>query len=691
MPVVFNLTDGVSSGGFAALGLERPVLAYRNRQADTLQMTQRFSGGAAVAFDGAPLFADNAGLTLTRNGIKIFNGVLRESPRRMADGESIQFTAFGPWDQLNRYTYLQSFNLAVDPTNPSSALGATYMGRVIFSQGADGSRQVLSAALADVVNWAVSCGCPITLGTITGFGFYIPWDEMKDIKCGDAINRLLQWTPDAVAWFDYTTLLPTLHISRRSLLEALAFPVAPFGSADLDNPGYAPLAGVRLSPLWRDYAPRCILFFPRVNHSNATPWVTVSVDLYPAGTTGKEADTIVGTIELRGEHDTYLSQDIETAALPTAALAVNTLVTPAIDPTNFALLKAFWLRHCPHLLDAGITILGFKNTYRAPASGDTGDPGTSTACDASCIREVTAGSITDWMEGDYGIVAEEENVHSEVSYSVVTDQNTGAVERKEEKLSKRFVATNASTQTYTESTGETAAEPTPTGLAAQVVAATGVLHYEGELTLQEREATCALRPGCVVNLTNSLAAWATMNALCQSVEIDLDRARTVAQLGVPRALGYRGLESLMQINQRRLPVQDADSRTSGLADSNAGPQSLGAKHHAPSAGAGAHNLPSVFKALTAVAGSVLAVSDLVTAVGTVYPAGSSLATDRYPKSGDQIKFYHAGQPPFLSGTVTCQDPRAGAGDTLLNFAFTANGASGTWFLHCVQVGAYTPP
>jgi hypothetical protein len=696
--VTFTLTDGATAGAFAALGLSEPFLEFHNRRPDTLRVTQR---GAGIAFDGAPLFADNATLTLVRNSgagdLTVFSGVLRESPRRLSD-ESIQFIAYGPWDQLNRYTYLQNYLLATDPANPASSLAAVYMGRVILAQGADGSRQLLSAALADVVNWAIGSGCPIVLGVVTGFDFYVPWREMRDLKCGDALNHLLHWTPDAVAWFDYATAPPTLNLSRRSLLGIQTYPVAGPGQAALDSAAFAPFAEVRLAPLWRDYAPRCLLFFPRINHSNATPWVTLDTDRSPVGTTGREPDCVVGTIELRGEHDTYLEQAVTTVALPTAALAVNTLVTAAIDAaagppptTYFDTLTAFWLRHCPHLLDAGVTILGFRHTYRAPVGGDTGSAGTSAACNAACVRELTAGSITNWMVADYGIVFEEENCHTEVAYSVVTDPNTGAAETKMEKLSKRIVATNASTQTYTQSVGQTAPEPTPIGLAAQIVAATGVLHYDGHLTLQEREASCALRPGWVVNLSHSLPAWAAMLALCQSVEIDLNRARTVAVVGAPRALGYRGLESLVRANARSRPVTDAGSRTTGKADPSAGPQGLGQRHHAPAAGAGAHILTSIFLALTTVAGSVLAVSDLVAAVGTIYPHSSSLATDRYPKSGDRIVFYHAGQSGFLSGTVTNQDPRAGAGDTLFDFAFTANGIAGTWFLHCVQTGAYTPP
>jgi len=99
-----------------------------------------------------------------------------------------------------------------------------------------------------------------------------------------------------------------------------------------------------------------------------------------------QLDCLTRTIKLTGAvtNNTYLTQPVETNPIPVAALGVNTLVTAAIDAPTFGSMSSFWIAHHPHLLDAGVTILGFRNTYRAPITGDTGNAGSSTACNGDC-------------------------------------------------------------------------------------------------------------------------------------------------------------------------------------------------------------------------------------------------------------------------------------------------------------------
>jgi hypothetical protein len=153
------------------------------------------------------------------------------------------------------------------------------------------------------------------------------------------------------------------------------------------------------------------------------------------------------------------------------------------------------------------------------------------------------------------------------------------------------------------------------------------------------------------------------------------------------------LMQLWRANRSKQPVQDANARNTGLSGNGTGDsqQALGKHHHAPAGGSASHIPPSTFKAVVTPSGAVPSVADMQAAVNTIYPLSSALATDRYPRSGDKITFYQTGQPNCLIGEVTSQDPRSPAGNTLFDFAFEANGVSGTWFMHVVQVGAYTPP
>jgi hypothetical protein len=311
------------------------------------------------------------------------------------------------------------------------------------------------------------------------------------------------------------------------------------------------------------------------------------------------------------------------------------------------------------------------------------------------------------MITDQDIVTEIENVHCEVTYSVVTDTTVPLAdqptETKTEKLCIKITGTNASTQTYSElqDTAYTAPETAPAGLAENIYAGVSQLHYDGTFELVGIDPPGTLAVGNVANLSGSRAEWAAMVALVQKVALDVDMGRTTVKVGWPRQLMPADLMQLWRANRSRKPVEDSAARNTGMSGNGTGDgqQALGKHHHAPAAGAAAHVPPGLYTAKTVVSGAMLAVVDLTHALANggpsgapIYPPAASInTTDRYPRSGDAVLFYHAGQPgPFLKGIVTSIDPRTD-GDTLLNFAFTANGNSGQWYLHCAQIGAYTPP
>ncbi len=692
------LTWKINGSTLTALGLKNLRLMLFNMQADECAFDD-----PGAAFDADLVFAYGTDIVVTWNNggadVCVFRGSVAETPRFLgAKAESIKYKALGRWRDLERIPFVQQFKIADTPSNPASTLSNLPLGLLILHQGDNGASALLSVSLTYVINSAIDAGAAIALGTVgAGLAFAVPWDEATDLSCADAIKRLLQLTPDVVASWDYTVNPPAVSFTRRANLTAVNLPVATAGAGGLGT-AYAPLDTVTLTPLYHLQASGVYLIYVRTDRTDGTPWLLVAVDKYPGGTTANQKDAITRTIKLTGAvtQNTSLSQDVTTAALPSAALQIDTLVTAAIDAGNFATLSTFWTKHCPHLMAAGITIKGFRHGHQAPTSNDAASP------NAACVRELLAGSITDWMINDQSIQVEEQNVRCQIRYDVITDVNTGAIERKEENLSIQITATNASTNTYTElqDTSYTAPETAPAGLAQAIYNGVSQLHYDGSFDLVGYDPPLTVGVGNTVNLTGSRAEWTGMIAVVQRVSLDVDLGRTTVNVGWPRQLMPADLMAVWRANRTRRPVEDAGARNTGLAGNGTGDgvQSLGKNHHAPAAGAAAHILPSVFTAKVTVAGSVLAVSDLTNALANggpagaaIYPPASALATDRFPKSGDQVKFYKAGGAPFLSGTVTCQDPRAGAGDTLHNFAFTANGVSGTFFMHCVQVGAYTAP
>lgn len=94
--------------------------------------------------------------------------------------------------------------------------------------------------------------------------------------------------------------------------------------------------------------------------------------------------------------------------------------------------------------------------------------------------------------------------------------------------------------------GTDQAEAVPAGLAAAYYTALQDLHWEGVVTLQERECSGLVAVGNRLNLSNGNANWATMNAVVQDSEEDLFTGRTTLRLGPPEQLSPQDFAALMQ-------------------------------------------------------------------------------------------------------------------------------------------------
>jgi hypothetical protein len=90
-------------------------------------------------------------------------------------------------------------------------------------------------------------------------------------------------------------------------------------------------------------------------------------------------------------------------------------------------------------------------------------------------------------------------------------------------------------------------EAVPAGLAAAYYGALSTVFYEGELRLKAQEVGGDIRPGHRINFSNGRTAWATAQALVQSVtEIPYD-GETIVSFGIP---SFLSLADLMALNKR---------------------------------------------------------------------------------------------------------------------------------------------
>lgn len=81
----------------------------------------------------------------------------------------------------------------------------------------------------------------------------------------------------------------------------------------------------------------------------------------------------------------------------------------------------------------------------------------------------------------------------------------------------------------------------PVGFAANLQAAQSFTPYTGAFSVDEQESGGTRYRGCVVNLTNARAEFATMKAIVSGEDIDIDNGITTVTLGAPARLDYRSL------------------------------------------------------------------------------------------------------------------------------------------------------
>lgn len=599
-------------------------------------------------------FAYGMTVTLKRNGVVWFRGVIREVPRQAGGGEEgVRFVARGAWDVLERKAYLQNFKAPADPSDPDSELIEVKRGRVVLGQGDDGLKVNLSTFVSQVITYA-GLTPSVYLGSIT-----VPFDEVTDYSCADVISRLLQWVPDAVVWFDYSTTPATCHVQTRPNLESVTVAI---------DSGL--VTSFSINPRYDLISNRVALFYIATNRDNDASWEVTTPDVYPPDTTGEEDGALVRTIRLAGSVATssYLTQKTKSRFITEGLVFAGTVKE---GEESFSNIASFWKRRVAWLAKAGVVIKGFRKGTRT----NDADEDFNTECE----RELYEGAITDWMQTDFAIVGEPQKFTVEVAVDVPV--KTGVVERQFHALTARLLAGNVQSRTYSllESGSYTAPEAVPVGLAQTLHDIVSTLQWD--VVIEFTEESCTARPGVghVYNFTGGRAEWQSANALVQSRSCSLGTGVTTITAGPPRQVGVDTLVGIFQNNRSRQPVTSNYVRATGKTGGGRGmAQGLGVLM--PINESSSNPLPpSSFTAEVTAAGLIPTVTELNTAIIGVY-----LSVELAPKSGDQVQITKGGRV-ILCYQIALNGSAPGGG-TIYNFSFTIGTV--IYYARGWQVGLY---
>lgn len=214
MSAAWTITYGVVERSLAAWGITSINLTRRSYGADDLTFVIKRSDVLAE-----PAFPDGSQITLNRDGVAYFIGSIVSSAATFgARVEQDEYLARNAWHELERLVYQQlrcvydeSFAFAAPQPSSHVVLGMT---------GGGGRYVHTTAAMVEVINFALGSGATITPGPLVG-GVDFPLEELRDVTCAEVLRRLGAYTPDSVMWVEYSTGVQVLSFGRRDTLSAV--------------------------------------------------------------------------------------------------------------------------------------------------------------------------------------------------------------------------------------------------------------------------------------------------------------------------------------------------------------------------------------------------------------------------------------------------------------------------------------
>lgn len=513
-----SVDDGTNWITFASLNLSHAV---RHLVANGLD-TFTFRGPAALALtaDLPTGFAYGSTIIIRlydgATNPRWFYGRLDLAPRSgTGPEESIQYRLNGPWWYLQSCSYMQSWKIF--DTGGHVLVNANKT-RVVLCQNAAGNLIDSGAQITDAIDWAIARGAPIAKGTIDA-GCNLPFDERMNISCAEVIMSMLRYTPDVVAWFDYTTSpYPTFHCRKRANLTTVASAITDLSELDPITPRYdLQIPGITLQ-------------YEKTNSYDNNTWNTVETDT--AGTTSA-INSVFLAFELAGSTASSLSQDLTVEAVPVS-----------LNDKAFWKSKIDWLNS---IADADLTI----------ESGTIG-----AASNPALDQILVEGTIQEWMDVDY----EDQLWSCLVSYKTKSLADSSEIKKtKKELVTWQCVACNGTTKTYRILASYDNGEATPTGLAAQIYASWSILHHEGSLKHVATEVPGTLIPGAKLNLTGGRTEWTSMASLIVETIEDIDSGKTTVNFGPLARLEVDALVGLFRALRARRAAWSRVARTTGAA------------------------------------------------------------------------------------------------------------------------------
>jgi hypothetical protein len=520
--MIWTLKYNGAEKTLAAWGVRNIKRALVSQDIDTVTFDQPH----ATALSD-PLFAEGGIVEIFRDDgagkKRWFYGRAEDAaPFKSGRSAGLSYTISGPWWWLANMGFRQSWKV-----RRNGVLVDQFSSYCMLGTRADGfgTQQSIADQIAEAVNYAISQNAPLAFDAAGLPTIFPPVCDVWNASVAEVIRKMIDWTPDIVCWFDYSTdPLPTLKMRRRADQQAVTLGLR--GS----------IADLQIRPRNDLKVLGAIVYYLRTDSTNGITYGTITEDKYPNvdDFTGREPKALLAAINLTGASSSYTEGSI-TCELIEAESAT------------------WWAKQDPHLVNVkDLKIKAGSATY-------TDENGNAVSIADTPFKLI--GQWAPWMGGTVRTL----NVSAKASYSeLLADGSGNALTVVDRQVFAQIEAANLQTGVYRSTQEAESGEGQPIGLAEALVTSRNTLHFEGRLTLKQQDCAGAINMGNVLNISGGRADWAAMTAQIQSVLEEIDSGSTTVSFGPPRILGPNDYVELLRATRNRIRFAAAEARTSGV-------------------------------------------------------------------------------------------------------------------------------
>jgi len=473
------------------------IIERKNAAADTLKLT---------FFDNIENIKSKVGslIEVFEDNKRTFRGRASKAPQKTtATCRHVEILAKNAWDDLERIVYQQLWASA-NTESGEVVLTPVMRSKVVLGQNSSGNKINVAAQLRDILQYAISCGAEFQIGNIDANSEML-LDEAKDLSCAEAIARVLKWTPNTCAYFDYDIEgLPKLNvISRQNLPEF---------NIDSTSGKVAKISVTERPDL---QVPCVCVKYEMENIKDDFSWITVQEDIYPTNALANIKNAIVMSVELAGTKQSCKLHEIECKTIQ-------------LDSIDWWKDKIGEYVNCKDLQIVNAT----RNYSQYP-------------------RELISGTIC----AEMNFKAQTDYITATIKY---TDDNQSYIEKR---VGIHTTVTNAVTGTYPVWTTSEVAEEKPEGLAQAIYQSVSSLQFEGAAAMFDCDSSTLM--GKLINIKNGDAKWANMRSPAVSVSEDILKRTTTVYFGPSKHLYPDDIAELFRINRQRKVPANISARASG--------------------------------------------------------------------------------------------------------------------------------